>query len=226
MKQLILDIRPDASPVFEHFLPGPNIEPLSALRARAQAAEPFADDAVLYLWGDAGVGKSHLLQAWAHACGAHYHDAARAPLGLPDDPPRMLALDNAESLDESAQASLFATLNRVREQGGRLLVAGPLPPSALSLRADVSSRLAQGLVFHLRPLSDRDKAQALNLRAEALGVRLPEDVTHYLITHCRRDLHRLLAMVDALDAASLSQKRAISVALLRTLLQQGLPLEP
>ena len=52
-------------------------------------------------------------------------------------------------------------------------------------------------------------------------MRLPEEVTRYLLTHARRYLPHLLAMVDALDTFSLSRKRPPSVPLLKELLRQA-----
>jgi DnaA-homolog protein len=218
MRQLILDIRPDSPPDFNNYLPGPNTEVLAALRAHVpgRAREPL-----LYLWGETGVGKSHLLQAWVRAARATL-PGAHEP--LPEPPIPALAVDDVEALAADNQIALFSLINSAREQGGLLLVCGNLPPAQLELRSDLATRLAQGLVFRLLPLSDADKAAALSIRAEGRGLRLPEEVTRYLLTHCRRDLPRLLATVDALDTFSLSRKRPVSVPLLKELLQQRLPL--
>lgn len=215
MRQLILDIRPDAPARFENFLPGPNAEPIAALRERASPAAPFAGDHVLYLWGDAGVGKSHLLRAWSALAHAPY--LARGGLSVSDTP--CLAVDDAGALDEDDQVRLFSLLNAAREHGGRLVVAGTAPPGRMALRPDLATRLAQGLVFRVLPLSDLDKAAALAVRAEAHGLLLPEDVVRYMLTHCRRDLAHLLAMVDRLDTLSLSRKRPVSLPMLKELLQ-------
>lgn len=218
MRQLILDIRPDSPPDFDNYLPGPNAEALAALRAHRPGA---AREPLLYLWGDAGVGKSHLEQAWAAATGATLL-AASEP--LPEPPVAALAVDDVEALDAENQIRLFGLINSAREQGGLLLASGRLPPAQLALRPDLATRLAQGLVFRLLPLSDADKATALGVRAEGRGLHLPEEVTRYLLNHCRRDLPRLLAIVDALDTFSLSRKRPASVPLLKELLRQNLPL--
>ncbi len=213
MRQLILDIRPDARPDFDNFLPGANAEALHRLREHAigQEGEP-----VLYLWGEAGTGKSHLLAAWAGAVPVFTGN-------LPEPPADRVAVDDVDRLDDGDQIRLFNLINAARESGGRILACGPLPPGQLGLRPDLASRLAQGLVFRLLPLSDADKATALRTRAEARGLILPEDVLRYLLTHCRRDLPHLLALVDALDEHSLSRKRPVSLPLLRELLQMTLP---
>ncbi len=210
MRQLILDLRPDSPPDFSNYLPGPNVEALAALHAHVPGA---ACEPLLYLWGEAGVGKSHLLHAWAGAA------LLRVGETLPEPPIPALAVDDVEALDPDNQIRLFGLINSAREQGGLLLAAGTLPPAQLVLRPDLATRLAQGLVFRLLPLSDADKAAALVIRAEGRGLRLPEEVTRYLLTHTRRDLPRLLATVDALDTFSLSRKRPVSVPLLKEMLR-------
>jgi DnaA family protein len=213
MRQLILDIRPDAPPDFDHFLPGPNAEALAMLREHAAGLLP---EPVVYLWGEAGTGKSHLIHAWAAI------NQAMRVTPLPEPPVAWLAVDDADRLDADDQIRLFNLINAAREGAGRVLASGPLPPAQLGLRADLATRLAQGLVFRLAPLSDADKIAALNVRAEARGMRLPEEVVRYLLSHCRRDLPNLLALVDALDTLSLSRKRPVSLPLLREILQASL----
>ena len=209
MRQLILDIRPDASPDFDNYLPGPNAEALAVVREHAagRLAEP-----VVFLWGEAGTGKSHLLSAWASATRA----ATNRP--LPEPPVVAIAVDDVDGLDGEDQIRLFNLINAAREGGGKVLACGASPPPRLGLRPDLATRLAQGLVFRLAPLTDADKAEALCARAEARGMRLPDEVGRYMLTHCRRDLPHLLALVDALDTHSLSRKRPASLALLKEIL--------
>ncbi len=217
MRQLILDIRPDSLPDFANYLPGPNAEALAAVRNQQPG---MAREPLLYLWGEAGVGKSHLLRAWAGAGNAPLHDA-RGP--LPEPPIAALAVDDVDALDADNQIRLFNLINSAREQGGLILAGGNQPAARLALRPDLATRLAQGLVFRLLPLSDADKAAALAVRAEGRGMRLPEEVARYLLLHTRRDLPHLLAVVDALDTYSLSRKRPPSLPLLKELLKQELP---
>lgn len=178
-------------------------------------AKAFSGEHVIYLWGESGVGKSHLLQAWARHAGAGVCLAGP----LPENDTALLAVDDVHNLDEADQVRLFSLLNAARELGGRVVAAGPLPPGQLDIRPDLATRLAQGLVFRIQPLSDADKALALGIRAESHGLRLGDDLIRYMLTHCRRDLPRLLAMVDALDSLSLSRKRPVSLPLLKELLQ-------
>src|SRR6202008_5195741 len=80
------------------------------------------------------------------------------------------------------------------------------------------TRLGWGLVFHLAPLPDEHKAAVLRHAAKGRGIALAEDVPAYLLTHFRRDMPSLMALLDALDRFSLEQKRAVTLPLLRTML--------
>ncbi len=214
MRQLILDIRPDSPPDFENYLPGPNTEALTVLR---EHAADMVREPIVYLWGEAGTGKSHLLAAWSALTHAHAFNP------LPEPPISWLAVDDVDRLVPEDQVRLFNLINAARDGMGKILVSGPVPPAQLRLRPDVTTRLAQGLVFRLSPLSNADKISALHVRAEARGLHLPEELVRYLLTHCRRDLPNLLAMVDALDAYSLSRKRPVSLPLLKEIILHSQP---
>lgn len=218
MQQLILDIRPDAPPSFANFMPGHNREAVAALLDFSTAE---GGESLLYLWGEAGCGKSHLLQACVSAARQAGRNARylAAQADLPDDLDGLLAVDEAERLDETGQIALFNLINRAREGEGRLVVAGSLPPARLPMRPDLVTRLGWGLVFALQRLDEAERAAAIRERAQARGMSLSDEVVGYMLSHCRRDLPSLLATVDALDAYSLSLKRPPTLPLLRTLLQ-------
>lgn len=214
LRQLVLNIRPEAAPRFDNFMPGDNLELLLALDALARGELP---ESVVYLWGAAGSGRSHLLRATVAEAAAHGCVARHAGSGadLPDELDGLLAVDDVECLDADAQVRLFSLINQAREGSGTVLAAGPAAPGLLGLRADLATRLSWGLVFGLRPLNEADRATAVRERALALGLQLPEEVVRYLLSHGRRDLPSLLASVDALDAYSLSLKRPVTVPLVR-----------
>lgn len=63
-KQLPLDIQAPSAPTLDNFLIGRNAELLQLLRAVLARKEK---ERFVYIWGDAGCGKSHLLQAMVAA---------------------------------------------------------------------------------------------------------------------------------------------------------------
>ncbi len=209
MSQMLLGIAPEWMPTLDNFVAGRNVELLAALR---QAAAGAVEVRAVYLWGDKGSGKSHLLQAMAAQ--ATGQDAKYAERAVPDAA-GVVAVDDVEVLDEAAQIALFELYNRMREQGGLLLVSGTQAPTHLSLRDDLRTRLGWGLVYQVHALSDEEKAEALRQHAGARGFELPHEVTQYLLRHGRRDLPSLLQVLDALDEHCLRLKRLATVPLLK-----------
>ncbi|MBI5890000.1 MAG: DnaA regulatory inactivator Hda [Nitrosomonadales bacterium] len=215
MTQLLLGIAPEWTPTLDNFVAGRNVELLSALR---QALAARQGERGFYIWGEAGAGKSHLLQAAAGTARAAGLDAAYACGEVPQAA-QVVAVDGVEKLDAAAQIELFSLYNRQREHGGMLLVSGAQAPAFLPLRDDLRTRLGWGLVYQVHALDDAEKTQALKQHAQARGFDLPNEVTTYLLRHGRRDLPALLATLDALDEHCLRLKRAASVPLLKEVMQ-------
>lgn len=196
MKQLALGISPPPQPTLDNFVPGANAELVARLRELASGNLP---ESIVYLWGEAGSGRSHLLRA-----------CARAGLTVADD---------VETLDEERQIELFNRINEARQSGGAVLAAGNAPPAQLALREDLRSRLGWGLVYQVKPLTDAERAVFLRSEAERRGMRLADEVIWYLLTHVRRDLPSLAAILDELDRVSLERHRQITLPLVREALK-------
>jgi DnaA-homolog protein len=222
MKQLLLDISRPVAPRLDNFVSGSNRELLEALR---NACTGESKERVFYLWGEAGSGKSHLLQA----CAAQLDGAVYVSCGTATQLDealirhRLLAIDDVDLLDETGQIALFNLFNEFSSGSGTLIVSGPAAPAALSSRRDLATRLGSGLVFQVHRLDDAEKRAALRNRAVELGFFLSEESTTYLLTHWRRDLASLLAMLTAVDRHSLQSQRMVTLALIKEVM--SLPTE-
>ena len=213
---MLLGISPDWIPTYDNFVAGKNIELLTVLNlalGNAQTERSF------YLWGDTGSGKSHLLQASADKARAMGLSAVYARGEVPQAA-QVVAVDDVELLDDTAQIALFTLYNRLREAGGMLLVSGLKAPAKLSTRDDLRTRLGWGLVYQVKTLSEEEKTLALQQHASARGFTLPAEVVQYLLRHGRRDLPALLCVLDELDEHCLRLKRAASVPLLKEVMQK------
>jgi len=199
MRQLPLEISRAAEPDFANFVPGANAEALVRVRELAHRA---LAERIVYLWGERGCGRSHLLRA-----------AARVN-------PDLIIADDVEALDAGAAQALFVAINEAREGGPAVLAAGDKPPAQLALRADLKSRLAWGLVYQLAPLRDADKAQHLKALAAERGLLLSDDVVAYLLARLPRDLASLRAVMEVLDRYSLMRQRGITLPLVRQALAE------
>ena len=201
MKQLLLDIKPPATPTLQNFVVGRNAEAMASLEAAIIGDKPI----FIYLWGANGSGKTHLL----FACKAR----------------GMRVVDDVHLLENDAQIVLFNQYNQLKEAGETLITAGLHAPLQIGLRDDLATRLAWGLVYQLQPLNDDEKAQTLKQHAFERGMNLPDDVTDYCLRYLRRDLPTLMATLDALDEWSLTEKKPVTVAMLKKLLQLNLAID-
>jgi DnaA-homolog protein len=224
-EQLVLDLVEPEPPTFTNFVAGANREALAALSALAGAR---SGETGLLLWGAAGVGKSHLLQASSTVAREAGRSAiyCAAPSEVPDAdelaPSTLLVVDRIDAADAKAQARLFTLVNRLTATGGQWVGAAAAPPAGLPLREDLRTRLALGLVLEILPLADADKPQALAIYARERGFHLSDEVIVYLLAHGRRDMTSLVATLAALDRRSLAMKRTVTVPLLREWLQRHL----
>jgi len=209
--QLALDLLQPLRPTLDNFVAGRNCEVLEALRRAAHGAAP---DRIIYIWGEVGCGRTHLLRALADAPRAYEWSPASTP-----DEPGLALIDDVEQLDNPAQVALFNRLNAVRARAdAACVIAGPAAPSQLALREDLRTRLAWGLVYQLHALTDAEKADALARHAAASGVQMSSDLIPHLLTHLPRDMRTLVAALEALDAYALARKRPLTVPLLREFL--------
>jgi DnaA-homolog protein len=224
LRQLTLDLGTPPPSTFDNFFAGANAELVTRLREldAALAAGPVADR-TFYVWGESGSGRTHLLQALVHEAPpghARYAGAHSSLDAFAFDPHIALyAIDDCDALSGAQQIALFNLFNEVRAHPTCALVAtGNAAPLGLAVREDLRTRLGWGLVFNLAPLTDDGKAAVLKHAAHERGIALANDVPAYLLTHFRRDMPSLMALLDALDRFSLEQKRAVTRKLLRTML--------
>ncbi|GAB6067221.1 DnaA regulatory inactivator Hda [Methylothermus subterraneus] len=214
---------------FEQYYGGANLEAVTALKRCARGeGEPF-----IYLWGEGGTGKSHLLQA----CCREAHSLGQCVVYLPlaelkAYPPTLLeGLEHVDlvcvdevgaiAADPLWEQALYHCFNRLRERAVRLIVADRVPPAQLPIQlADLRTRLAWGLTLWLKPLSDADKLAALRLRARHLGLELSPKVAQFLLTRCPRDLPSLWQLLERLDRATLAAKRRLTIPFVKQYLKE------
>lgn len=219
MRQIPLAIAPPPACCFDSTLPGRNGEVLDHLRQLAPHAAPT------YLWGPAGCGKTHLLRAlaadWQARGGrvAAFDPSASLPWDF-DERVALIVLDGCEAFGEAQQQAAFALFVQASAAGIPIVAAGRWPPVDLPLREDLRTRLGWGLVFALQPLAEAESRAVLRREADRRGIRLADEVLDYLLTRFARDLSQLMALLDRLDEFALARQRAVTVPLLKTMLEE------
>ena len=218
MRQLILDLLPEITPTLDNFVAGGNAEAVAAVTGWLAGART---ETSFCLWGEAGSGRSHLLLA----SGFTYIDAAFDPALGEVAAVGQLAVDHVEALNAAGQIALFNHFNRLKTAGGQLFTTADRPPAHLALREDLRTRLGSGLIYRLQPLSDGEKVAALTNQARERALKLSPESIDYLMRHAPRDMRTLSAFIAALDRYTLEHKRAVTLPLLRELLNETLPLD-
>lgn len=130
-------------------------------------------------------------------------------------------VDDAETKPE---ADIFHAWNTAQETRTPLLIVARQPPPIWQVRLpDLKSRLAATPVIEIEaPESSLIEALLCKLLKKR-GLALPADVATYIATRLERSYMAVMRAVDALDAASLSRKRGLTIPLARDVLSsQGL----
>jgi len=223
MKQLVLDLGADPAHSLSSFEVGQNAEAVALL---GQFADRSAREHFAYLWGNEGVGKSHLLKALASAGSEADQLRARyiSPFSIESEfvySPEvdLYLLDDCEKLSPLAQIDAFALFNEIRANSAYMVCSGAVAPAVLPVREDLRTRMGWGLIYQVHGLTDDEKAAALAAAASARGLTLSPGVIPYLLSHFQRDMRSLSTVLDSLDQYSLQTQRPITLPLLREWLQ-------
>lgn len=221
MRQLLLDLDSLTPPSLDTFVVGQNAELAQVLCLFSERIASQYGERSVYMWGESGAGKTHLLHALAQLPHTRYipADAEEEQFWYSPDVDLYL-LDDCEQLPAASQIDAFALFNEARANGAFFVAAGNHPPMILNLREDLRTRLGWGLIYHVVGLSDEDKIDALERSAQSQGISISSNILAYLITHHQRDMRSLNDLLTELDHYSLETKRPITLPLLRELLQR------
>jgi len=219
-QQLTLNVQLRDDATLENFLCPTGAQPL--LKALEQQLEEQGEP-IIYLYGPADTGKSHLLQAACHL--AETTPVIYLPLSdlagySPEEVLQgvesmaLVCLDDVHAVmgNDAWELELFHFFNKAREQNCRLLVSAGCAPRELQLNlADLRSRLSWGIVYQLESLNDDERQSILCFRAARRGLQLSSEVSNYIIGRAPRALSQLLELLDTLDTASLVEQRSLSI---------------
>lgn len=229
-EQLTLGITPGSDQNLETFVFAKSSALAAALNQLVHSPQS------IYLWGDAGVGKTHLLQAACKLFAARNrssgllagtsHAALSPELVSGWESLALVAIDDVQGFagDRAWEESLFHLYNRVQETQGSLLISGSQPPANLSLQlADLKSRLGNMLIFQVAKLDDEQRLSALQAKAGFRGMELSREAGQWLLNRFPRDMHQLSSILDRLDRASLREQRRLTIPFLKEILETGQP---
>jgi chromosomal replication initiator protein len=237
---------------FDHFVIGKSNE-LAAAAGHAVSQAPGRVYNPLFLYGDTGLGKTHLMQAVAHAVMERQPETRITFIGTEQFTNEMigairerttqefrrryretdlLLVDDVQFLKgkESTQEEFFHTFNALYEAGRQIILTSDRPPSEIpGLEARLVSRFQWGMVADIE-LPDLEHRIAI-LRNKAmidhLEMTIPEDVIRFIAEHVRSNVRELEGSIIKLLAYASLKHRDITVDVAREALRDKLrPGEP
>ena len=226
MTQLALDIGLACGPSLRNFLAGPNLAVLQHLQL--WVGNDKRSPVPSYVWGEPGSGKTHLLRGVQAAlreqgCPAGWMDAAQSDPIAFDEKWRVVLLDDVHLYTAVQQQAAFNWfVNATAPSDGQqrwVLAAGLVPPPDLKLREDLRTRLGWGHIYQLHVLSDAERRAVLRQQADERGVFLSDEVMDFMLHRFSRDLGSLIQLLDQLDGYALQTQRAITIPLLKSMLE-------
>ena len=232
---------------FEHFVIGKSNE-LAAAAAHAIAQAPGRVYNPLFLYGDTGLGKTHLMQAVAHDILSRTPGTRIANVGTEQFTNDLvtaiqsrtqqefkrryreidlLLIDDVHFLKgkEATQEEFFHTFNALYEAGRQIILTSDRPPSEIpGLEARLVSRFQWGMVADIELPDFEHRMAILRHKAEQdhLEHTIPDTVIRFLAEHVRSSVRELEGCIIKLLAYASLKHREITVELAREALRDKL----
>ncbi len=219
--QIPLALKPPRRPGFDNFVAGPNAAVVDTLSAGLESGQWY------FLAGPAGSGRSHLLSAAFAGLVRRGLDAKFMALGARSHWPLLdqtdgefVLLDDIDVLagDKEGERLLFNALNRWREQRAAVVMSGA-GRSGFEL-PDLVSRLGQAVRLTLKPLDQADLLILVRRLGTEHEVVLGRGAADYLVSRGPRSPAGLARLFEQLVARALSERRTLSVPLIREQLKR------
>ena len=234
---------------FDHFVIGKSNE-MAAAAAQAIAEAPGRTYNPLFLYGDTGLGKTHLMQAVAHRILERKPETRLVFIGAEQFTNELIAaihgrttsdfrrryretdlllVDDVQFLKnkEATQEEFFHTFNALYEAGRQIVLTSDRPPTEIpGLEARLVSRFAWGMVADIEQpdLEHRIAILQQKARLDHLELAIPDDVIRFIAENVRSSVRELEgSMIKLLAYASL-KRQDISVELAREALRDKLRL--
>ena len=178
----------------------------------------------VFMWGKAGSGKSHLMQASIQYVAGENRPVAYLPFkesgslspkvleGL--EQMSLVCIDDVDCIAGNAEweEAIFHLFNRCHDAATSLLISASAIPQAIGIRLkDLESRLSWGITYQLIELNDAQKMRALQKRAHARGMQLNDEVCRYLLSRYSRRTSDLFELLNTLDRESLTEQRKLTI---------------
>jgi chromosomal replication initiator protein len=229
---------------FQYFVIGKSNE-LAAAAAHAVAQAPGKVYNPLFIYGDTGLGKTHLMQAIAHEIlerrpetritfigteqftndlVASIQNRTTAEFRRRFRETDLLLVDDVHFLKgkEAMQEEFFHTFNALYEAGRQIVITSDRPPSEIpGLEARLVSRFQWGMVADVAAPDVEHRIAILRQKAELdhLELTIPDEVIRFIAENVRSSIRELEGSIIKLLAYASLKHRDITTELAREALR-------
>lgn len=203
------------------------------------ASAPFN---TLFIAGDKGLGKTHLLMSIGNHVGenlpdkrALYVDCGDFVRGMEkgdaDEVERTIdqilqadyfLLDNIDRISNhrSSQEKLYSIYNALTEREKVIVFAGLQTPDKLREVQDyLTSRFQWGIIVQLNPIDDHTTAGIIKKLNNDLGLEISASIISFLLNRIPRDFQSIHNAVSLINRESYIQKKKVTHSLVREALE-------
>jgi chromosomal replication initiator protein len=199
--------------------------------AQSVAEAPARSYNPLFIYGDAGLGKTHLLQAIGNYVLENFNgrgvryvttetymnefvDAIRTNATTAFKRRYrecdVLLLDDVQFMEgkESLQEEFFHTFNSLYGASKQMVITSDRPPKSIATLEDrLRSRFMSGLITEVQPPELETRLAILQTKAEHEQVAVPDDVLDFIATHVTENIRELEgALIRVTAFASLNRQ--------------------
>lgn len=181
---------------------------------------------LLVIVGPAGSGKTHLANVFLNTTGAKNVDIgmldAKGPAEVIEEA-KALVVENAENFIKAGlDEHLLHLYNLAREHGIRILMTAETAPARWKINLkDLSSRLNTAPVAEINPPDDALIGALLIKQFSDRQINVGQDVISYLLSRMDRSFDAVRNVVESTDRLSLSEKRGVTIPLVRRVLEDN-----
>lgn len=210
---------------FDTFVVGPSNK-LAYAAAVAVAEHPAQNYNPLFIYGDSGLGKTHLIYAIAHVIRKRERNSKIAYVKGDDLTNELVAAiqsgpsKTAEMREKYRQADLllvddvqfiagkkqtqeefFHTFNTLYESGKQIVLTSDRPPSEMTQLEDrLLTRFEWGLLVDVEPPDFETRLAIIKNKAAMLGLELPDKISAYIAENVTANVRQLEGTINKINA--------------------------
>ncbi len=180
---------------------------------------------IVCLYGAEGSGKTHLSHLWKSRTEAFFLSPEKAVSLMAWEwvrPGGALVLENADRIQDETWLFHFYNALQQSEKTSALLTARTPPSQWPITLPDLRSRLQTLLTAEIRRPDDQTLFAVMSKQFHERGLTVKPEVLEYLLKYCERSFAGIQEWVDRLDRKAASQGRAVTIPLIREILQSFL----